>query len=307
MLCNSELQTLTASQNVIETNKTETSTHIEQVQNCEEAVSSNKVSQYSTIQDEEEMLDIPDKYTRLSEFQMYVDYDTQQSMVEDVILACKIIQSGVHNQFGCCIPVRSAWNLTQFEHLLTQAKLDCEVIEWLRYGFPVSWQENTVQLIPATTNHMGAMLFPQCIDAYFEKEIQLGATMGLFTIPPFLNRIGISPLSSHPKRETVQRRIILDLSFPFGNSVNDGIDKDYYCGQKVKLVYPSVDTLAERIVQLKQKHNGTVLLYKRDLSRYFRQVPLCPMDYSLIGMRWRNFLFFDKFMPMGLRSACFVA
>ena len=55
------------------------------------------------------------------------------------------------------------------------------------------------------------------------------------------------------------------------------------------------------------KPHNTVLLYKRDLSRYFRQIPLCPMDYSLVGMRWENQLYFDKFFPMGITSACYVA
>ena len=31
-----------------------------------------------------------------------------------------------------------------------------------------------------------------------------------------------------------------------------------------------------------------------------------PQDYSLVGFRWRNQLFFDKMVPMGLRSAAFI-
>ena len=34
---------------------------------------------------------------------------------------------------------------------------------------------------------------------------------------------------------------------------------------------------------------------------------MCPRDYSLIGYRWRNLLYFDKYFPMGLVSATFVA
>ena len=86
--------------------------------------------------------------------------------------------------------------------------------------------------------------------------------------------------------------------------MNDGIDKDSYCGIPIKLMYPTIDTLAERVAQLKP---GVVLLYKRDLARYFRQILMCPKDYSLIGMRWRGLLYFDKFFPMGLRSAAYVA
>ena len=44
------------------------------------------------------------------------------------------------------------------------------------------------------------------------------------------------------------------------------------------------------------------MLYKLDLSRYFRQVPLCLIDYSLIGMGWRGLLYFDKMMLMRLKA-----
>ena len=126
--------------------------------------------------------------------------------------------------------------------------------------------------------------------------------MGPFTVPPFMNKIGVSPLSSHLKKDSEQRCIILDLSFPFGASVNNGIDKNMYCGEPVKLTYPTINTLAHRVVQL----GSGCLLWKCDLARYFRQVPLCPCDYCLIGIRWRGLLYFDKVMPMGLRSTVYV-
>ena len=42
------------------------------------------------------------------------------------------------------------------------------------------------------------------------------------------------------------------------------------------------------------------------MIRAFHQVPLCPREYSLIGYRWCNLLYFDKVMPMGLHSAAYV-
>ena len=75
-----------------------------------------------------------------------------------------------------------------------------------------------------------------------------------------------------------------------------------YCGTSVHLTYPTIDTLAKRITEL-----GTgCLIWKHDLTRYFCQVPLCPRDYSLIRMRWKGLLYFDKVMPMGIRSATYV-
>ena len=65
-----------------------------------------------------------------------------------------------------------------------------------------------------------------------------------------------------PKPDSDQRRFILDLSKPAGFSVNDGISKDFYLGQPVTLRYPTVDNIAERIVQF----GSGCLLYKRDLK-----------------------------------------
>ena len=135
----------------------------------------------------------------------------------------------------------------------------------------------------------------------FESELELGAMIGPYKIPPFISRIGISPLSTRPKTDFTKRQIILDLSYPLGRSVNDGISKYDYCGLPIRLSYPTIDTLAKRIVSL----GRNCLLWKRDLRRAFHQLILCPRDYSLIGMRWRGYLFFDKVMPMGLRSAAF--
>ena len=75
------------------------------------------------------------------------------------------------------------------------------------------------------TNHRGVTEFPEVISQYLQKEIEFGATMGSFNIPPFLNRIGISLISTREKWDSMDRHIILDLSFPRNHSVNDGIDK----------------------------------------------------------------------------------
>ena len=243
-------------------------------------------------------------------FKTFISKNILDSNWEAVLLAHQVISSNTNNRWGCRIPVASGWDLEKFDELL-QYYHDRDLLEWLRYGFPVSWDDAREDPTPANINHMGATMFPQCIDEYFEKEVRLGATIGPFDIPPFIRRIGISPLSTRPKKDTGSRRIILDLSYPIQASVNDGIDKDWYCGNRINLTYPTIDTLANRIVELYEADSSRprrrILLWKRDLARYFRQVPLCPRDYSLIGMRWRSCLWFDRMMPMGLRSAAYVA
>ena len=217
-------------------------------------------------------LDIPAEPVHQQYFNFFTTMNTQQQHLEDVMLAHKVINSNTANRWGCRIPVRSGWDVSRLEQLLEQYH-DADITEWLKYGFPISWDDARTDPTPAHMNHLRATLFPQHIDDYFEKEIRLGATIGPFNIPPFISRIGILPLSTRPKKETNQRWIILDLSYPFRVSVNDGISKSYYCGEAIELTYPTIDTLARRIVSLKP---GRVLLFKRDLARYFHQVPSAP-------------------------------
>ena len=71
--------------------------------------------------------------------------------------------------------------------------------------------------------------------------------MGPYEKIPFQTKVGISPLSTRPKKNSDDRRVILDLSFPIGNGVNDGILKDNYMGLTAKLSFPKVDDFAFRI------------------------------------------------------------
>ena len=45
------------------------------------------------------------------------------------------------------------------------------------------------------------------------------------------------------------------------------------------------------------------MLYKRDLRKAYRQFPVDPHDYHLLGYTWNRQFYFDKALAMGLRSA----
>ena len=127
--------------------------------------------------------------------------------------------------------------------------------------------------------------------------------MGPFNRIPFSDNIGISPLSTRPKKGTTEHRVILDLSFPIRHAVNDGIPKDSYMGLAAKITFPKTDQFALWIFNLGQG----CYMFKVDLSRYFRQIPLDPGDYLLIGYVINRKIYFDKVLPMGMRSAPYIA
>ena len=62
------------------------------------------------------------------------------------------------------------------------------------------------------------------VERYLSKELELGRTLGPFN-PHSLVNMQISPLGVIPKSQPGKWRLIVDLSSPEAESVNDGIDK----------------------------------------------------------------------------------
>jgi hypothetical protein len=43
-----------------------------------------------------------------------------------------------------------------------------------------------------------------------------------------------------------------------------------------------------------------------DVQSAFRNIPVHPDDWELLGMKWRGLYFFDRVLPFGLRSAPYI-
>ena len=71
---------------------------------------------------------------------------------------------------------------------------------------------------------------------YLRKESQNKSILGPFKDNPFSSGIKISLLNAVPKKDSSERRVILDLSCPKGASVNDFIRKEFYLNKK-KLIW----------------------------------------------------------------------
>ena len=223
---------------------------------------------------------------------------------EDLRRHEQVLEQGYPNRWEARIPLKNTWNLELFESLLTNYH-DIEVIEWMRYGWPSGRLPNLPSPTRTNKNHTGATEHIGALKKYITKELSKQAVMGPYEKIPFSNKstVGISLLSTRPKKDSMDRRVILDLSFPMGHSVNDGMEKDNYLGFQAKLSFPRIDDFAIRIHQL----GKGCLMFKIDLSRYFRQLPLDPGDYSLIGYSIEGKIYFDKVLPMGMRTAPYIA
>ena len=225
----------------------------------------------------------------------------RMSVDRDVALHHQVRQGGYPNRWGARIPIAKKWNIELLQELLKDYG-DKEIVEWLKYGWPTGRLPTLPDPVISVKNHKGVTDHPQALAHYIDKEIRHGAVMGPYNKIPFRDKVGISALSTRPKKNSEERRIILDLSFPVGRAVNDGILKDDYMGLPARLRFPRVDDFACRIFTLGQG----CLMFKVDLSRYFRQLPLDLGDYSLIGYIINGEIYFDKVLPMGMRSAPYI-
>jgi hypothetical protein len=114
-------------------------------------------------------------------------------------------------------------------------------------------------------NHTGATDFPEQITSYLIKEASYQAIVGPSKGNPFNDQIALSPLNSVPRKDSSERRVIVDLSFPEGESVNFCILKDEYLGNRISVSYPKVDKFSSYVLQL------TFRILDRKLQHLSRQ------------------------------------
>ena len=98
------------------------------------------------------------------------------------------------------------------------------------------------------------------------KETEHNAVLGPFIKHP-IEEEHVSPFMTRSKPNSDSRRVIVDLSWPIGESVNSGINKNTYLRSQFDLTFPLVDHITEEA-----KHLGMgTLQYKVDVSRASRQ------------------------------------
>lgn len=127
-----------------------------------------------------------------------------------------------------------------------------------------------------------------------DQELKHQRIAGPFCKPPFPN-IQISPLGLVPKNSPGEFRLIHHLSFPEKASINHHIPKEFCTVQ-----YQSIHNAIEII---KQVGKGA-LLAKIDIENAYKQIPIHPSDFELLGFMINNQYYYDKTLPFGLSYSC---
>lgn len=209
--------------------------------------------------------------------------------IYDVVRASK-----VPNYLQARIPLPHALNMPMWRHYLSDYH-DQQVCDFLEFGWPMNYTGDA-PLQPSWSNHTSALSHPAHINKYIVTETHHGALMGPFGTSPFAG-CHINPLMTREKRDSDKRRIIMDLSWPPGASVNTGIPKDTYLGSPYKLKLPTVD---DAINMIKAQGRGCYV-YGLDLERAYRQLRSDPLDWPLLGFKWDDNVYFDVAIPFGIR------
>ena len=210
------------------------------------------------------------------------------------LLYNKVIAFGQPNYLGAKEIINPDFPIQMWETQLVGYH-DQQVIIFMKYGWPTGFMGNSIPKLDLP-NHTSSRRQPLAVEKFLQKEVSLGGIMGPFVVSPFA-WVRINPLMARPKKDSDQQRIILDLSFPEGESVNSAIPRVLFEGSPFKLHLPTPLELAELIV----KKGANCFLYKVDLSRAYRQLPIDPFDWPLLGIAWDSKIFIDLAIPFGLR------
>ena len=168
-----------------------------------------------------------------------------------------------------------------------------QLIYDLQHGCDISYLGP--QFAHLTTNLASTSRQPEVIDAALLKECEVGRILGPFQTSPLPN-FRASGLGLVPKHDGGWR-VIYHLSVPVPHSINDYMDPDSY-----SLTYRTIDDTYSIINKL----GSNALLSKIDLKDAFRLIPVCPEDWNLLGIQWRQYFYVDTCLPFGLRSAPFL-
>ena len=220
---------------------------------------------------------------------------TENNPVKYTVLHYRVSAFGCYNFQGARIPLENGFNIPLWRSFL-QGTSHSQICDFLEFGFPLNTNHEG-PFKQTLKNHPSAYAYHKEIDDFITKELKAGGISGPMDPFPFVD-MQISPLMTADKDKGTARRICFDLSFP-ECSVNAATPEKEFLGIPAEFNFPKVDHFEEMIVEL----GAGCLLWKSDLSRYFMQLPIDPMDFNLMCFTWRDRVFFFIHLPYGHRNS----
>lgn len=168
------------------------------------------------------------------------------------------------------------------------------ILQTIRLGAAVDFHGD--RNAARTANNHGSMYeHLATVRAIIEKDVAAGkkAAMGA---PGLVNGhwLCISPIGAVTKRGSIKVRVIHDLSYPRGgDSINEHIRK----------VYCPVASFGHAARAVRALGPGCLLI-KLDVEAAYKQIPVRPQDWHLLGFMFEGKCYYERVLPFGLRSSC---
>ena len=203
--------------------------------------------------------------------------------------------AGTPNFKGARIPLKhTGLNIERWRyHLVGYENID--IVQFLEHGFPLGVKPSP-ELDSCTRNHGSSYEYYHFMDKFIAKETMKVGLTGPFEDAPWTD-IVCSPLMTAVKKPA-GRRCVFDATFGT-NSLNNATPSSFYMEEPCVYTYPKINDFRAMIL----KCGPRSFMFKRDLSRYFLQLPLCPSEYHRVAFVWRSLIFIFVGLMFGLRHS----
>ncbi len=182
---------------------------------------------------------------------------------------------------------------TRFNSLLDGFPKRTYVVQGFSQGFITNFQgdDTTVE----SHNSNSATKNPEVVDNLIGVELESHRLLGPYQRPPFKN-YKVMPISIREKSTPGKFRLLRNLTYPYDSrSVNLNIPHEFTTVQ-----YAGIQEAINIILNLGKGCN----MAKSDIKNAYRHVPIHPSQHHLMGFKWKNQYYFDKYLAMGLSESC---
>ena len=172
---------------------------------------------------------------------------------------------------------------------------NADIVQLLEYGFPLGLSE-LPDLESCTRNHGSAYMWYKHVDKFVATECEEGGMTGPFTRAPWWHTVVSPVMTAHKKVKS--RRTVFDATFG-DKSLNNSTPSDQYLGLPCKYTFPKIEDYKMMVL----KAGRGAYMWKRDLSRFYLQLPADPTEFNRICLVWRGLFFFFLGLAFGLRHS----
>ena len=171
-------------------------------------------------------------------------------------------------------------------------ELSQQILRAIECGAPVDFEgDRTIQR--QLKNHPIDDAHLPKVRKVIAEDVLAGKKAGPFARSPWPNVNGFplcaSPIGAVPKKNSEKVRVIHDLSAPKGGGIDDGS--------------LSISSFGHAARAVRRAGKGAWLI-KLDVEAAYKQVPVRPEDWHLLGFEFEGQLYYERVLPFGLRSSC---